>query len=1586
MKKSSRRWVSALLILVMLVSMLPVSVLAVDSEETTNATISVESVSAAPGSTVQVAISIKDNPGILGARLTFAFDEGLTLVDAENGEAFSMLTMTKPGVFTSPCQFVWDGQELAAEDIRDGVILTLTFEVADTVTAYEKKAITMSYTGDEFFDGDLEAINVELENGFVSVISYIPGDIDKNEIVNTKDVIVLRRYLAGGYEQDIYVPAGDVDGNAVLNTKDVILLRRYLAGGYGVTPQPSPLANPESSCQHTLQEIAYKAPTETEAGNIAYWKCTTCGKCFSDANAETEISESDTILKPTGAVEPGQHTITYDIANGDPYLEKLIANGTLKNAPQNLTVINETSAFALKNLSVAGYRFVGWYDAPVNDDDANKITRISVGTTEDLQLYAIWEKITYTVELQSDLFLEQKTLTYSVDMGVSLPTPTLSNYVFTGWTDQDGKLYEKNRIPAGSTDNIILTANWTSERNKTYTKPKLDDPFIYEDTENNIILFAYEIGEIQNVPLYTIKDFGYISGDGVTKTETTTYTTTVEEKLMQAASKSIANATTQSSNWGLSNQWNETTSIDESWLTEKGYTKEEAETVSKSDTNTWNISSGRSGSTQTTVIDNTQDDMRSEAKVGLSTTDASKVSEYVKESQSESASLNTKVDVGVSSTASVENTATISGKYTQKVPGGGQGEVGASDSLKAGLSTTVSTDLSVEASTSTAVNKEGGSSVEGEKRQVKENESTDSRGRTTMHSNSATSQSSWNSSSSYGGSHESSVSKTTASALSERISKQTGYGKSYLQGGESSTSQGLASTTSSSDEYSSSTTYSTLSSVTKSSTWTTQATKPGYHRWVVAGIAHVFAVVGYDIAQDSYFVYTYSIMDDKQYEFEDYSNVTANYNDHENGVIPFEIPFYVREYVANRVSQTDGLQVDMSTGVITKYTGDYSCVVIPEYMNVGNGDVVKVTGISPDAFSGNTTIKTVILSDYITELPDNAFKDCTSLVGVAGGNIVKIGKNAFAGCTSFKEAALTEDIEFLGERAFEGVTKLGATTKSYDVAVSVAGSGAKSVTVTLGNDSAAAAPEGKTISVPTETEYFELEGNGGTFTNVFVQSNADKTVINRMTLVSYGAIPLQISSPEVILNQVSVKSLGTGLVLSAENTHLGLQGTVNIESDSENTILCKSMDIYESNPKTAGKLIPSGVIRTCGTITGRSLIDTTDDRIVLISEDTFEKMLHPHTLYLDANGGNLSDSESRKTVWYGITIGTLPIPERTNYTFAGWYTKKDGGTRVEAGTVCTATEDTTVYAHWSLNTYVLTFNANGGHCAEQQRIVTLNTAIGELPVPTRDYYTFAGWYTAADGGSAVSAKTTFGNANGTTLYAHWKLNELSGWVLKSSVPANAQIVNQKWTYNQRTNTESRETSLAGYTQYGSYWVQSGTGSSNYASFPTGYDTGNGYYTSFMKSPYSAYENTTAKREVSNAWAGYVYWHWMYDCGGSSAGNRTIYDHKGTASYNGWYYKYFGAFTSSSSYTSTSSNANYSCGSYGYPTYYNTGRTSYAESQGTRYWYRFDYYTSSYKDYYKMFKYYKVEAKESSTSVSPTDLISNVQHWVRYRPI
>lgn len=76
-------------------------------------------------------------------------------------------------------------------------------------------------------------------------------------------------------------------------------------------------------------------------------------------------------------------------------------------------------------------------------------------------------------------------------------------------------------------------------------------------------------------------------------------------------------------------------------------------------------------------------------------------------------------------------------------------------------------------------------------------------------------------------------------------------------------------------------------------------------------------------------------------------------------------------------------------------------------------------------------------------------------------------------------------------------------------------------------------------------------------------------------------------------------------------------------------------------------------------------------------------------------------------------------------------------------------------------TYTVTFNPNGGMVSEASRSVALGTAVGALPIPTRSgSYSFDGWYTAASGGTQISASTTV-NAN-VTYYAHWTYTGGSG--------------------------------------------------------------------------------------------------------------------------------------------------------------------------------------------------------------------------------
>ena len=149
--------------------------------------------------------------------------------------------------------------------------------------------------------------------------------------------------------------------------------------------------------------------------------------------------------------------------------------------------------------------------------------------------------------------------------------------------------------------------------------------------------------------------------------------------------------------------------------------------------------------------------------------------------------------------------------------------------------------------------------------------------------------------------------------------------------------------------------------------------------------------------------------------------------------------------------------------------------------------------------------------------------------------------------------------------------------------------------------------------------------------------------------------------------------------------------------------------------------------------------------------------IRSYTATFNGNGGG-TPSPSTITKTYGSELGTLPTCSRTGYTFLGWYTASSGGTKISSATKITGT--VTYYAQWSINSYTLTYNVNGGNAVSPaSKSVQYGSAYGTLPTPTKNSnaeftYAFAGWYTAASGGTQVTANTTMGASN-TTIYAHW---------------------------------------------------------------------------------------------------------------------------------------------------------------------------------------------------------------------------------------
>ena len=60
------------------------------------------------------------------------------------------------------------------------------------------------------------------------------GDINEDGSINLKDVVLLRRYIAGGWNVTLDETTADINKDGSVNLKDVVLLRRYIAGGWNV--------------------------------------------------------------------------------------------------------------------------------------------------------------------------------------------------------------------------------------------------------------------------------------------------------------------------------------------------------------------------------------------------------------------------------------------------------------------------------------------------------------------------------------------------------------------------------------------------------------------------------------------------------------------------------------------------------------------------------------------------------------------------------------------------------------------------------------------------------------------------------------------------------------------------------------------------------------------------------------------------------------------------------------------------------------------------------------------------------------------------------------------------------------------------------------------------------------------------------------------------------------------------------------------------------------------------------------------------------------------------------------------------------
>lgn len=146
-----------------------------------------------------------------------------------------------------------------------------------------------------------------------------------------------------------------------------------------------------------------------------------------------------------------------------------------------------------------------------------------------------------------------------------------------------------------------------------------------------------------------------------------------------------------------------------------------------------------------------------------------------------------------------------------------------------------------------------------------------------------------------------------------------------------------------------------------------------------------------------------------------------------------------------------------------------------------------------------------------------------------------------------------------------------------------------------------------------------------------------------------------------------------------------------------------------------------------------------------------------YTVTLNANNG-FSPISSITVASNGSYVG-LPIATREGYTFNGWYTSSDGGSQVSDGNALVSASNHTLYAHWTANTYTISFENNDDTGISTTKKISYGSNYDELTTPARAGYTFLGWYTDSVDGTKISSDSKFAYSDNQTLYAHWKANQ-----------------------------------------------------------------------------------------------------------------------------------------------------------------------------------------------------------------------------------
>lgn len=263
-----QRLISVMLACLMVFTVLPMMVSAADRD--VEIVFSTEDSDGKVGSTVQIEVSIKNNPGFVSTTIPVLWNSSeLELVGVleENRDLVENGLLKKGSNPQGMENCGWIGYEItdAVNELglyhlawnydtmytgnykelnftEDGLLCVMEFKVLKemakdatyTISADTENSFInmMNWDMEDIVKEEVSGVSIQFINGEVKMSevagTYILGDVNNDNVVNTSDARYILRYVVKYVDEGIEIWKGDVNNDGVINTSDARYILRYV--------------------------------------------------------------------------------------------------------------------------------------------------------------------------------------------------------------------------------------------------------------------------------------------------------------------------------------------------------------------------------------------------------------------------------------------------------------------------------------------------------------------------------------------------------------------------------------------------------------------------------------------------------------------------------------------------------------------------------------------------------------------------------------------------------------------------------------------------------------------------------------------------------------------------------------------------------------------------------------------------------------------------------------------------------------------------------------------------------------------------------------------------------------------------------------------------------------------------------------------------------------------------------------------------------------------------------------------------------------------------------------------------------------